>query len=42
MKLRELFRVLEDIEARRKGMRIWIALVLAWSLGRSLVVAKVF
>jgi hypothetical protein len=42
MKLRELLRFLEDIEARRKGMRIWIALVLAWSLGRSLVVAKVF
>jgi hypothetical protein len=42
MKLRELLRFLEDIEARRKGMRIWIALVLVWSLGRSLVVAKVF
>jgi hypothetical protein len=42
MKLRELLRFLEDIEARRKGMRIWFALVLAWSLGRSLVVAKVF
>ena len=42
MKPRELLRFLEDIEARRKGMRIWIALVLVWSLGRSLVVAKVF
>lgn len=42
MGLRDLLRYLEDAEARRKGMRIWIALVLAWSVGRSLVVAKVF
>ena len=42
MGIRDLFRFLEDAQARRKGIRIWIALVLAWSIGRSLVVAKVF
>lgn len=42
MRLGVLLRYLEDIEARRKGIRIWIALVLVWSVGRSLVVADVF
>lgn len=42
MSLREFLRFLEDADARRKGLRIWFSLVLAWSLGRSFVVAKVF
>lgn len=42
MKLRNLLQFLEDAEARRKGLRIWISLVLAWSIARSIVVAKVF
>ena len=39
---RDLLRYLEDAEARRKGLRIWISLVLLWSLARSIVIAKVF
>jgi hypothetical protein len=42
MRLRGILQFLEDAEARRKGMRIWIFLVLAWSIGRSIVVSKVF
>ena len=42
MGISDLLHYLEDVEARRKGMRIWIVLVLAWSLGRSLVIADVF
>jgi hypothetical protein len=42
MGLRGILQFLEDAEARRKGMRIWIFLVLAWSIGRSIVVSKVF
>lgn len=42
MKPRDLLQFLEDAEARRKGLRIWILLVLAWSIARSIVVAKIF
>jgi len=42
MDIRRIFRFLEDIEARRKGVRIWFALVLGWSIIRSLIVARVF
>jgi hypothetical protein len=42
MDIRKIFRFLEDIEARRKGVKIWFALVLAWSIIRSLVIAGVF
>lgn len=42
LQYRELLRYLEDAESRRKGLRIWFFLVLAWSLARSIVVAKVF
>ena len=42
MRPRDLLQYLEDAEARRKGVRIWIFLVLAWSIARSIVVAKVF
>jgi hypothetical protein len=42
MRPRDLLQYLEDAEARRKGLRIWIFLVLAWSIGRSIIVAKVF
>ena len=42
MRPRDLLQYLEDAEARRKGVRIWISIVLAWSIARSLVVAKVF
>jgi hypothetical protein len=42
MDLRRFFRFLEDIEARRKGVKIWFALVLAWSIIRSVIIARVF
>jgi hypothetical protein len=42
MGFREFLHLLEGAEARRKSLRVWFALVLAWSLGRSFVVAKVF
>ena len=42
MRPRDLLQYLEDAEARRKGLRIWIFVVLAWSIARSIVVAKVF
>ena len=42
MRINNLFQYLEDVEARRKGIRIWLALVLLWSIGRSIVVARVF
>jgi hypothetical protein len=42
MGIRDLQRYLEDVEARRKGFRIWMLLVLLWSIGRSVVVANVF
>lgn len=42
MRPRDLLQYLEDAEARRKGVRIWISIVLAWSIARSIVVAKVF
>jgi hypothetical protein len=42
MKLRDLLAFLDDAQARRKGVRIWFALVLLWSVVRSLVVTKVF
>jgi hypothetical protein len=42
MKLRDLLSFLEDAEARRKGLRIWFALVLLWSVARSVLVTKVF
>jgi hypothetical protein len=32
----------EDIDNRRKGIRIWLVLVLIWSLARSIVVTRVF
>jgi hypothetical protein len=42
MDIRRIFRFLEDIEARRKGVKIWFALVLGWSIIRSLIIAGVF
>lgn len=42
MRVRELLRYLDDAQARRKGIRIWILLVLAWSIARSLLVTQVF
>ena len=42
MDIRRIFRFLEDIEARRKGVKIWFALVLGWSVIRSLIIARVF
>lgn len=42
MDIRKIFRFLEDIEARRKGVKIWFALVLAWSIIRSVIIARVF
>ena len=42
MDIRTFFRFLEDIEARRKGVKIWFALVLGWSIIRSVIIARVF
>ena len=42
MCLQDLLKYVEDIDNRRKGIRIWLVLVLTWSLGRSIVVARVF
>lgn len=42
MKPSDVLHYLEDAEARRKGIRIWLILVLTWSIARSIVVAKVF
>jgi hypothetical protein len=42
MDIRRFFHFLEDIEARRKGVKIWFALVLGWSIIRSVVIARVF
>jgi len=42
MDIRKILRFLEDIEARRKGVKIWFALVLAWSIIRSIIIARVF
>ena len=42
MDIRKFFRLLEDVEARRKGLKIWFVLVLGWSIGRSIIVSKVF
>ena len=42
MDIRRFFRFLEDIEARRKGVKVWFALVLSWSIIRSIIIARVF
>jgi len=42
MDMKKIFTFLHDVEARRKGIRIWLFLVLAWSIGRSIIVAHVF
>jgi hypothetical protein len=42
MQTRRIFTLLEDVSARRKGLRIWFVLVLTWSIIRSLLVARVF
>ncbi len=42
MNLRGALQFLEDAESRRKGIRIWIAVVLLWSIGRSIIVGRVF
>jgi len=42
MDIRSFFRFLDDVEARRKGLKIWFVLVLGWSIGRSVIVSQVF
>jgi hypothetical protein len=42
MRLQDLLKYVDDIDNRRKGIRIWLVLVLTWSLGRSIVVTRVF
>ena len=42
MDAKQIFRFFDDIEARRKGLRIWFVLVLSWSIGRSIIVSHVF
>lgn len=42
MRLRDLLKYVEDIDNRRKGIRIWLILVLIWSLARSIVVTRFF
>ena len=42
MDAKQIFRFLDDIEARRKGIRIWFVVVLGWSIVRSIAVSHVF
>jgi len=42
MDIRRFLRFLEDIQARRRGVKIWFALVLGWSIIRSLIIARIF
>ena len=42
MRIREILRVLDDVENRRKGFRIWLLLVLAWSITRTFIVGTFF
>lgn len=42
MNLRQALRFLEDVQAQKKGIRIWFLLVLGWSIIRSVIVARVF
>ena len=35
MRIREFAKFLDDVENRRKGLRIWIVLVLLWSITRT-------
>ena len=42
MNAKRVFALFNDIEARRKGLRIWFILVLSWSIGRSIIVSHIF
>lgn len=42
MRVREILRVLDDVENRRKGIRIWLLLVLTWSITRTLIIGSIF
>ena len=42
MDARQIFRFFEDIDARRKGIRVWFMVVLGWSIARSIAVSHVF
>jgi hypothetical protein len=42
MRIREIAKLLDDVENRRKGLRIWLLLVLIWSITRTFIVEAVF
>jgi hypothetical protein len=42
MRIREILKILDDVDNRRKGLRIWIALVLIWSITRTFIVEAFF
>ena len=42
MRPRDLLRLLDEVENRRRGMRIWLALVLGWSVLRTFIVGEFF
>ena len=42
MRIREFAKLLDDVENRRKGLRIWIVLVLLWSITRTFIVGAFF
>ena len=42
MRIRSMLKLLDDVENRRRGLRIWFVLVLSWSIARTLIVSEVF
>ena len=40
--MQKILRALDDVESRRKGLRIWLLLVLTWSVARSFIVGAFF
>ena len=42
MHMRKILRALDDVENRRKGVRIWLLLVLTWSILRTFIVSAFF
>ena len=42
MRIREFAKFLDDVENRQKGLRIWIVLVLLWSITRTFIVGAFF
>ena len=42
MRMQKILRLLDDVESRRKGLRIWLLLVLIWSIARTYIVGAIF